>query len=138
MQLLLNPNSRGTLSMSAEGGLWGLAPRRSSAWHGMLIANVMLSLLIPSLSVALAMTYATSAQMHPLHGLPSTSYEWHKVMPQLVTRQTVVAFDLRGWRELSIPGSGYVGDRACYFVVSERSATATSSRTVRSNERLRA
>lgn len=31
-----------------------------------------------------------------LHGFPQTWWEWHRLMPQLAARHTVVAIDMRG------------------------------------------
>lgn len=42
-----------------------------------------------------------------LHGWPETWWEWHDVMPALAQNHTVVAFDLPGLGESSIPSSGY-------------------------------
>jgi pimeloyl-ACP methyl ester carboxylesterase len=42
-----------------------------------------------------------------LHGWPQTWYEWRRVMPELATRYTVIAPDLRGLGESSVPASGY-------------------------------
>jgi pimeloyl-ACP methyl ester carboxylesterase len=42
-----------------------------------------------------------------LHGWPQTWFEWHRVIPELATRYTVIAPDLRGLGESSVPSSGY-------------------------------
>lgn len=42
-----------------------------------------------------------------LHGWPQTWYEWHKVMPVLASRYTVIAPDLRGFGTSDRPASGY-------------------------------
>jgi pimeloyl-ACP methyl ester carboxylesterase len=42
-----------------------------------------------------------------LHGWPETWYSWHKVMPALAQRFTVIAFDLPGLGQSTIPASGY-------------------------------
>jgi pimeloyl-ACP methyl ester carboxylesterase len=42
-----------------------------------------------------------------LHGYPETWYAWHKVMPQLAARYTVIAPDLRGFGDSSHPAGGY-------------------------------
>lgn len=42
-----------------------------------------------------------------LHGFPQTWYEWHRIMPALATRYTVIAPDLRGMGASSKPSSGY-------------------------------
>lgn len=42
-----------------------------------------------------------------LHGYPETWYAWHKVMPQLALRYTVIAPDLRGFGDSSHPAGGY-------------------------------
>jgi pimeloyl-ACP methyl ester carboxylesterase len=42
-----------------------------------------------------------------LHGWPETWWEWRDVMPALAQNHTVVAFDLPGLGESTIPSSGY-------------------------------
>lgn len=42
-----------------------------------------------------------------LHGFPQTWYEWHRIMPALAERYTVIAPDLRGMGASSKPASGY-------------------------------
>jgi len=42
-----------------------------------------------------------------LHGFPQTSHEWHRVLPVLAERFTVIAPDLRGLGDSDIPASGY-------------------------------
>ncbi|AXB43323.1 alpha/beta fold hydrolase [Amycolatopsis albispora] len=42
-----------------------------------------------------------------LHGWPQTWWEWAKVMPALAENHTVIAFDLPGAGESSIPAGGY-------------------------------
>jgi pimeloyl-ACP methyl ester carboxylesterase len=42
-----------------------------------------------------------------LHGWPQTWWEWSKVMPSLAQNHTVIAFDLPGAGESSIPTGGY-------------------------------
>jgi pimeloyl-ACP methyl ester carboxylesterase len=42
-----------------------------------------------------------------LHGFPQTWYEWHRIMPALAERYTVIAPDLRGMGASSMPMSGY-------------------------------
>ncbi len=42
-----------------------------------------------------------------LHGFPQTWWAWHKVMPILAERHTVVAIDLRGAGASAAPASGY-------------------------------
>ena len=42
-----------------------------------------------------------------LHGWPQTWWSWHKVMPALAKNYTVVAFDLPGLGQSSIPENGY-------------------------------
>ncbi|MBB4912889.1 alpha/beta fold hydrolase [Actinophytocola algeriensis] len=42
-----------------------------------------------------------------LHGWPQTWWEWAKIMPALAERHTVIAFDLPGAGESSIPSGGY-------------------------------
>lgn len=42
-----------------------------------------------------------------LHGWPQTSHEWHKTMPELATGYTVIAVDLPGLGESSVPAGGY-------------------------------
>jgi pimeloyl-ACP methyl ester carboxylesterase len=42
-----------------------------------------------------------------LHGFPQTWYEWHRIMPALAERYTVIAPDLRGMGASSKPTSGY-------------------------------
>ncbi|WGV26849.1 alpha/beta fold hydrolase [Halotia branconii] len=42
-----------------------------------------------------------------LHGFPQTWYEWHKVMPALAEKYTVIAPDLRGLGESSCPAPDY-------------------------------
>ncbi len=42
-----------------------------------------------------------------LHGFPQTWYEWHRIMPALAERYTVIAPDLRGMGASSKPTTGY-------------------------------
>ena len=42
-----------------------------------------------------------------LHGWPETWWSWHKVMPALARNHTVIAFDLPGLGDSSIPETGY-------------------------------
>lgn len=42
-----------------------------------------------------------------LHGFPQTWWEWHKIMPVLAERHTVVALDLRGAGHSDCPQDGY-------------------------------
>jgi pimeloyl-ACP methyl ester carboxylesterase len=42
-----------------------------------------------------------------LHGWPETSYAWHKTMPDLADNYTVIALDLPGLGESSVPAGGY-------------------------------
>jgi pimeloyl-ACP methyl ester carboxylesterase len=42
-----------------------------------------------------------------LHGFPQTWWEWHKMMPALAARHTVVALDLRGAGHSDSPPDGY-------------------------------
>ncbi|HET9139154.1 alpha/beta hydrolase [Actinophytocola sp.] len=42
-----------------------------------------------------------------LHGWPQTWWKWAKVMPELAQQHTVIAFDLPGAGESSIPSGGY-------------------------------
>jgi pimeloyl-ACP methyl ester carboxylesterase len=42
-----------------------------------------------------------------VHGFPQTWWAWHKVMPLLAERHTVVAVDLRGAGDSDAPASGY-------------------------------
>lgn len=42
-----------------------------------------------------------------LHGFPQTWYEWHRVMPALAGKYTVIAPDLRGLGESSRPAPDY-------------------------------
>jgi pimeloyl-ACP methyl ester carboxylesterase len=42
-----------------------------------------------------------------LHGWPETSYAWHKTMPDLAGNYTVIALDLPGLGESSVPVGGY-------------------------------
>ncbi len=42
-----------------------------------------------------------------LHGFPQTWFEWHRIMPALAERYTVIAPDLRGMGASSKPASGY-------------------------------
>jgi pimeloyl-ACP methyl ester carboxylesterase len=42
-----------------------------------------------------------------LHGFPQTWWEWHKMMPALAARHTVVALDLRGAGHSDSPPNGY-------------------------------
>src|SRR3954471_3499559 len=41
-----------------------------------------------------------------LHGWPETWYSWHRVMPALAKRYTVIALDLRGLGDSSKPPTG--------------------------------
>ena len=47
-----------------------------------------------------------------LHGYPQTHVMWHKVLPRLAERFTVVATDLRGYGDSSKPPGG--ADHAAY------------------------
>jgi pimeloyl-ACP methyl ester carboxylesterase len=49
----------------------------------------------------------TSDPVVLLHGWPQTWYEWHHILPALAQRYTVIAPDLRGLGESSVPASGY-------------------------------
>jgi pimeloyl-ACP methyl ester carboxylesterase len=42
-----------------------------------------------------------------IHGWPETWWEWHSVMPALAKNHTVIAFDLPGLGDSSIPKDGY-------------------------------
>ncbi|RCG31580.1 alpha/beta hydrolase [Sphaerisporangium album] len=42
-----------------------------------------------------------------LHGWPQTWWEWHKVMPALARTHTVIAFDLPGLGDSTVPPSGF-------------------------------
>ena len=42
-----------------------------------------------------------------LHGFPQTWWQWHKIMPALAARHTVVALDLRGAGHSDSPRDGY-------------------------------
>ncbi|RYX89834.1 MAG: alpha/beta hydrolase [Comamonadaceae bacterium] len=42
-----------------------------------------------------------------VHGWADTWYEWHRIMPALAQKNTVIAVDLRGMGESSRPQSGY-------------------------------
>ncbi|WP_329088572.1 alpha/beta fold hydrolase [Streptosporangium sp. NBC_01469] len=42
-----------------------------------------------------------------LHGWPETWLMWRKVMPDLARKNTVIAFDLPGLGDSSVPGGGY-------------------------------
>jgi pimeloyl-ACP methyl ester carboxylesterase len=42
-----------------------------------------------------------------LHGWPQTWYEWRQIMPDLARQYTVIAPDLRGLGESSVPEQGY-------------------------------
>jgi pimeloyl-ACP methyl ester carboxylesterase len=42
-----------------------------------------------------------------LHGWPQTWWAWHKVMPDLAKSHTVIAFDLPGLGDSSVPAGGY-------------------------------
>jgi pimeloyl-ACP methyl ester carboxylesterase len=42
-----------------------------------------------------------------LHGWPETSHAWHKTLPELAGAYTVIALDLPGLGESSIPAGGY-------------------------------
>jgi pimeloyl-ACP methyl ester carboxylesterase len=41
-----------------------------------------------------------------LHGYPQTLVMWHKIMPELARKHTVVAADLRGYGDSSSPPGG--------------------------------
>jgi pimeloyl-ACP methyl ester carboxylesterase len=59
------------------------------------------------------MHYVIGGQGDPvvlLHGWPQTWYAWHKVMPTLAKKYTVIAPDLRGLGYSSKPPSGYDGN----------------------------
>lgn len=54
--------------------------------------------------------YAIAGKGDPvvlLHGWPQTWYEWHKVMPTLADRYTIIAPDLRGMGDSEKPKDGY-------------------------------
>jgi pimeloyl-ACP methyl ester carboxylesterase len=54
--------------------------------------------------------YVIGGQGEPLllvHGWPQTWYEYHRVMPRLAERYTVIVPDLRGAGESSAPAGGY-------------------------------
>jgi pimeloyl-ACP methyl ester carboxylesterase len=56
--------------------------------------------------------YVVGGQGEPvvlLHGFPQTWYEWHRIMPQLGERYTVIAPDLRGGglSDKPVPANGY-------------------------------
>ncbi len=54
--------------------------------------------------------YVVGGQGDPvvlLHGWPQTWYEWRRIMPDLATKYTVIAPDLRGLGETSVPEAGY-------------------------------
>lgn len=54
--------------------------------------------------------YVIGGQGEPvvlLHGFPQTWYEWHRIMPALAQRYTVIAPDLRGMGASSKPLTGY-------------------------------
>jgi pimeloyl-ACP methyl ester carboxylesterase len=42
-----------------------------------------------------------------LHGWPQTSHEWHRVVPELAKRYTIVTPDIRGLGNSSRPAGGY-------------------------------
>lgn len=42
-----------------------------------------------------------------LHGYPETWYSWHKIMPTLGERYTVITPDLRGLGESEVTANGY-------------------------------
>jgi pimeloyl-ACP methyl ester carboxylesterase len=42
-----------------------------------------------------------------LHGWPETWWEWHKEMPAFARNHTVIAFDLPGLGDSTVPGSGF-------------------------------
>src|SRR5438045_2827555 len=49
----------------------------------------------------------TGSPLLLLHGWPETSYEFRKMLPILAGRHTVIAPDLRGAGESSVPATGY-------------------------------
>ena len=56
------------------------------------------------------MHYVTAGQGYPLvflHGWPQTWYEWRKIIPDLATRFTIIAPDLRGLGDSERPLTGY-------------------------------
>ncbi|SIS18884.1 alpha/beta fold hydrolase [Natronorubrum thiooxidans] len=57
--------------------------------------------------------YVTAGEGPPLvllHGWPQTWYEWRNVIPHLATDYTVIAPDLRGMGDSSVPATGYDKD----------------------------
>ena len=54
--------------------------------------------------------YVTAGSGEPLlllHGVPKTSYYWHRLIPQLAEQYTVVAPDIRGFGDSENPDEGY-------------------------------
>jgi pimeloyl-ACP methyl ester carboxylesterase len=54
--------------------------------------------------------YVTAGQGDPvvlLHGWPQTWYEWHRIIPALAARYTVIAPDMRGLGDSARPATGY-------------------------------
>lgn len=54
--------------------------------------------------------YVTSGSGEPvvlIHGYPETWYAWHKIIPTLAEKYTVIAPDLRGLGESDIAATGY-------------------------------
>jgi pimeloyl-ACP methyl ester carboxylesterase len=51
-----------------------------------------------------------------LHGWPETSYAWHRVAPDLAKTHTVLAFDLPGLGQSSIPSSGFDADTTAHRI----------------------
>jgi pimeloyl-ACP methyl ester carboxylesterase len=49
----------------------------------------------------------TGAPVVLLHGWPQTWYEWRRIMPDLAKQYTVIAPDLRGLGDSSMPEQGY-------------------------------
>jgi pimeloyl-ACP methyl ester carboxylesterase len=51
-----------------------------------------------------------------LHGWPATWWSWHQVMPALAQTYTVLAFDLPGLGDSSIPADGYDAARTAHRI----------------------
>ena len=57
-------------------------------------------------AVILLRTGGSGPHLLLLHGYPQTLVMWHKIMPELARKHTVVAADLRGYGDSSRPPDG--------------------------------
>jgi pimeloyl-ACP methyl ester carboxylesterase len=115
---MANPQTRpGTVAL-ALAALIGLAPLAcSSATAGSTAGTASVAPPLPAgfrsetaRTNGINLHYVIGGQGEPLlllHGWPQTWYEYHRVMPRLAERFTVIVPDLRGAGESDAPASGY-------------------------------